>query len=363
MTSVSSLNSYAQYGSAYARAGVGATSLASVLAASTDDPLTSNAATNLTLSDAARAQLANASVVKEFGAVISEARTTLNGLYTAAKVTGPLDASGNLAVDLSSLDRRSLFAIATNSGGKFSADEQSVASSELGNRLNAALAPATATAQLTGDFSGIYKAALNYLDGASCEEKATASWAAQRAAVVKGVQATQQEPTKAPANIANDPVAAYLAQDAGSAPATQDFSSVAKAVRATLDAQAAAATAAGKELVYDAGRKTGQLADFSGVDNRSLSAVALNQDQLFSKQESFAAKQDLDTRNRTSILAALKQSQTSGDPTQLSLGILNTYSAMSDEERQAGNWTPAFRDNAVQNYKTTASLLSMLKSA
>jgi hypothetical protein len=59
--------------------------------------------------------------------------------------------------------------------------------------------------------------------------------------------------------------------------------------------------------------------------------------------------------------AALKQSQTSGDPSQLSLGILNTYSAMSDAERQASNWTPAFRDNAVQNYKTTMSLMSILK--
>jgi hypothetical protein len=364
MTSVStSLNPYAQYGSAYARASGGTGSLASVLAASTDDPLTSNAATNLTLSDAARAQLANASAVKDFGAVISEARTTLNGLYAAAKVSGPLDAGGKLAVDLSSLDRRSLFAIAVNSGGKFSTDEQSAASSQLGNRFNAALAPSTATAQLTGDFSGIYQAALTYLDGASGEEKATATWAAQRAAVVKGVQATQQEPTKAPANIANDPVAAYLAQPSAATPAIPDFSSVARTARAALDTQAAAATTAGKELVFDSGRKTGQLADFSGLDNRSLSAITLNQDQLFSKQESFAAKQVLDARNRTSILSALKQSQSSGDPTQLSLGILNTYSAMSDEERQAGNWTPAFRDNAVHNYKTTASLLSMLKSA
>ena len=66
----------------------------------------------------------------------------LDGLYAAAKVTGPLDASGNTTIDLSSLDRRSLFAIATNNGGKFTSDEQSVASTELNNRFNAALAPA-----------------------------------------------------------------------------------------------------------------------------------------------------------------------------------------------------------------------------
>jgi hypothetical protein len=36
---------------------------------------------------------------------------------------------------------------------------------------------------------------------------------------------------------------------------------------------------------------------------------------------------------------------------------------MSDEERLATNWTPALRDTAVQSYKSTTSLLSMLKGS
>jgi hypothetical protein len=36
---------------------------------------------------------------------------------------------------------------------------------------------------------------------------------------------------------------------------------------------------------------------------------------------------------------------------------------MSAEERQSANWTPAFRDNAVANYKSTSNLLSMLKAS
>ena len=80
-------------------------------------------------------------------------------------------------------------------------------------------------------------------------------------------------------------------------------------------------------------------------------------------QESFAAKQLLASRSRASILAALHQSQTSGDPSQLSLGILNAYSSMSSEERQAVNWTPSFRDNAVASYKSTKQILSMLRGA
>lgn len=364
MTSVNTgPNPYAQMGSAYARAAATQPSLANVLnAAESGNQPDLNAATNLTLSDAARAQLANTSISKDFTTVTSDARTALDGLYAAAKVNGPIDADGKATIDLSSFDRRSLFAIATNNGGKFTPDEQKAASTDLGNRFNDALAPAAATSKLTGDFSSIYKAALDYLDGASGEEKATATWSAQRAAVLKGVQATQQNPTTAPAAISNDPVAAYLAQNPdGGTTATQDISTVATKVRAMLDAQAKAATAAGKELVFDPGRKTGQQADLSSIDNRSLAAISLNQNDLFSKQESFAAKQALDARNRASILDALKQSQSSGDPTKLSLGILNTYSSMSAEERNAVNWTPAFRDNAVANYKSASQILSMLR--
>ncbi|PYF04088.1 hypothetical protein BJ122_10466 [Rhodopseudomonas faecalis] len=361
MTSVSTNYSNPYAGSAYSRAVATQPSLATLLSGQEDSHGSASAATHLTLSQAARAQLATSSA-KDFAAVISETRGALDKLYSDAKVTGPYDSAGKPTVDLTSLDRRALFAIASNSGAKFTPDEQALAANELKTRFNTALSAATQTQQLTGDFSALYKVALDYLDAAGPEEKATVTWASQREAVVKGLQATQQNPSKAPSGISNDPVAAYLAQyPNGSSIPTQDFGSVAKSVRAKLDAQASAAAAAGKELVFDPGRKTGQLADLSQIDNRSLSAIALNQDQLFSAQETFAAKQELNARGRASILAALKQSQTSGDPTQLSLGILNAYSAMSSEERQAANWTTALRDHAVQSYKSTSTLLSMLR--
>uniref|UniRef100_Q07IA2 Uncharacterized protein n=1 Tax=Rhodopseudomonas palustris (strain BisA53) TaxID=316055 RepID=Q07IA2_RHOP5 len=364
MTSgIAGLNSYAQYGSAYARAAVAQTSLAGVLAAS-DDVLGSqgNSATQLTLSAAARAQLANAATATDFSTVISDTRTALDGLYKAAGVTKAIDSKGKATIDLASLDQRALFAIASNAGGKFTADEQNLAGAERLGRFNAALSPAAQTAKLTGDVGTVYTAAATYLDGASSEEKATVTWQTERAAVEKGLAATHADPSRVPSGISNDPVASYLAQyPGGSSTTTRSFSSVANTVRAKLDAQASAAAAAGKELVFDPGRKTGQLADLSQIDNRSLSAIALNQDKLFSAEESRAAKQTLDSRNRAAILEALKQSQSSGDPTKLSLGILNAYAAMSSEERTAANWTPALRDNAVQSYKSTSSLLSMLR--
>lgn len=368
MTSINGYNPYAQYGSAYARAAATQPSLADALNAAdagNSNPFDPNAATNLTLSDAAKAKLASDAATPDFTTVTNDARAALDRLYTAAKVTSPVGADGKTTIDLSSLDRRSLFAIATNNGGKFTPDEQKVASSELTNRFNAALAPAAAATSLTKNYTVVYKAALDYLDGASGEEKATATWAAQRAAVLKGYEAAKQKPDTAPSGISGDPVASFLAQNPDGVPVgtTKTFTTVATDARAALDAQAKLAAENKTELVYDPKRKFGQLVDFSSFDNRSLSAIALNQDQKFSNQEIYAAKKELDTRTRTSILSSLKQSQQSGDPSQLSLGILQSYSAMSDEERQASGWTPSFRDNVLQSYKTTSNILSILQGS
>ncbi|RED32068.1 hypothetical protein BJ123_113162 [Rhodopseudomonas thermotolerans] len=367
MTSITNgLTNYAQqYGAAYARTAGTQTSLASILNAGSDEvlPSASNAATQLTLSAAARAQLAGGSS-KDYSAAISDSRAAIDKLYKAANVSAPYDASGKPTIDLSTLDRRALFAIASNAGGRFTDAEQTLAATNRIAQFNAALSPATQTAKLIGDYSTVYKAAASYLDGASSEEKATATWQAERAAITKGLAATQSDPSKIPTGISNDPVAAYLARyPSGSTTTTQDFGSVAKQARAALDDQAKQATAAGKLLVYDPARKTGQQADLSVLDNRALSAISLNKDDLFSKEEVFAAKRELDSRNRASILTALKQSQTSGNPADFSLGLLNAYAGMSAEERTATNWTPTFRDNAVQSYKATNSLLSMLKGS
>ncbi|WP_454617318.1 hypothetical protein [Bradyrhizobium cenepequi] len=362
MTTIgTALNPYAQYGSAYARAAA-TPSLASTLSNNSagNDPL-GGSATNLTLSEAARAQLAKASLL-DFTTVTNDARSTLDRLYTAAGVKGPL-VDGKTTIDLSTLDRRSLFAISTNNGGKFSPDEQAVAAGELKQRFDAALAPSLATTRLTGDYNVSYKAALDYLDGASPEEKATATWAAQRAAVFKGYQATQTDPTVAPTGIAGDPIAPALAGAVTPTPSkSRDFGDIASDVRGFLDRQKSEAASNGRELVYDPRRKTGQLADLSPLDNRSLSAITLNQGNRFSGEEVYAAKQELNARTRASVLDALKQSQQSGDPRQLSLGILKAYSSMSSEERLATNWTPEFQDAAIKNYKSTSTLLSMLRS-
>lgn len=324
-----------------------------------------SAATNVTVSDAARALLATQNADDDFAMVTANARIALDDLYKAAGVTSPLQ-DDKLTIDLSGLDRISVFAIASNSEKEFTADEQSAAAQELQNRFDAAMKPMKAAAEVVGDYSSLYKAALSYFDGMSAKEKAAPGWADQRAALAAGYQATQQNPGALPQGIANDPIAAFVkrtekAGDTDNDPAA-NFATVATKARQAIDAQAAAATAAGKQLVFDPQRKSGQLVDFSSFDNQSLSAVALNQGNLFAPEESRAAKQELDARTRKSILQVF-QGGSGSDPRSFSLGLIQQYQIMTPEQRQAAGLSSSFLDLAVANYKSTTSLMSMFAQA
>lgn len=154
-----------------------------------------SAATNVTVSDAARALLATQNADDDFATVTANARAALDDLYKVAGVTSPLQ-DGKLTIDLSGLDRISVFAIASNSEGEFTADEQSAAAQELQNRFDAAMKPMKAAAEVVGDYSSLYKAALSYFDGMSAKEKAAPGWADQRAALAAGYQERSKIPAR-----------------------------------------------------------------------------------------------------------------------------------------------------------------------
>lgn len=317
-------------------------------------------ATNVTISDAARALLANQYTDQDFPTVTADARSALNNLYKEENVTVPI-ADGKPTVDLSGLDRRAVYAIASNSEGLFTPDEQSVAAQELQNRFDAAMDPALSAAKLVGDYSTLYKTALAYLDGMSPEEKADPNWAKQRAALSQGYQAALQDPSTLPQNIPGDPVADFIARNA-EAPATDTaatFSDVATDARAALDKQYASAKANNTILNFDPNRRSGQAVDFSDFNNQTLSAISLNEGKQFSAAESYAAKQELSARTRQSILQAFQQGSSSGDPLASSLGLIQQYQGMSAEQRQAVGISPNFLDLAVSNYKSTSQLMSM----
>jgi hypothetical protein len=322
-----------------------------------------SAATLVTLSTAAQAQLTaqqNAST----DTVATNARAALDALYKAAKVTGPI-VDGKTSVDLKSLDRRELYAVATNIGGKFSTDEQAIAQKELQARFDAVLEPQCAVARLTDDWSNVYKAALDYVDGAGAEEKASASYAATLAALQKGEKAALAQPDSVPSS-SGDPVADFLkrAGDDGKTDGNERaFSDVATDVRRALDLQKQAAADNGLDFTFRTGRRAAQTVDWSGFDNRALSAIVLNQGQQFSAEEVSAAKGELDQRTRTKLLAAIQQAGSSSDPRAFSLGLLSSYQSMSAEERQAAHFSTDLRDQAVASYRETTSLISMLQQS
>src|SRR5690606_21893870 len=125
---------YQSHGAGYAAAG------GSKAAAATTTPGSDAAATAITLSEAAMAALAE----RDFTTVLADARTKLAGLLADADRLTPLQ-DGQLALDLSSLDQRELYAMASDAG--FSADEQEAAGLEMQRRLEAALAGPAAVAR------------------------------------------------------------------------------------------------------------------------------------------------------------------------------------------------------------------------
>jgi hypothetical protein len=316
-------------------------------------------ATNITLSDAAKS--AAASTPADFSTVIDAARAKITQLLLAASAPSPYK-DGKPTIDLSGLDRREVFAAASNAGGNFTADEQKLATDEFQRRFDSAMAGPTGVARVTGNFNGLYQAAADYYDAMSDEEKASEGWNEQRTAIETGLEETAADPTQSRKDIPNDPVANYLQRlTDGTAGVPRDFSDVAKDVRAAFDAQYAKAKAAGTTLVFDTRRgQKGQKVDLSMLDNRALSAVTLNQDDQFSPAEIRAAKNELDSRNGASILASFKLDDQGTDLTAFSQSIISQYSAMSAEERTAAGWTPALYDSAVANYQTSSKLASML---
>lgn len=343
MTSISATSTYSTYYPALT------SSAASSNATSTSSSTGSanSSATKVTLSDAALAAMNQ----PDFSTVVTQTRAALDALLVNS--TKPADA------DLSKLDRRQLFAITSNAQGIFTADEQAAARTEQQSRLDAALAGPLAVARVTDDIEGLYAAALTFLDGASTEEKATPAWTTQRAALLDAQKQLAANPDKTP-NVDGDIVADYVQRmtSGDDTTALRDFSAVAADARAALDAQYAAAKAAGKSLGFGTlADKNSVPVDFSQFDSRSLSAVALNQDGKFSTLEVFAAKQAIAQRSSKTILAGLNSA--ASDPATFAKNLISAYASMSPEERRAAGWSDQLYSAAVASYNTASNIANI----
>ncbi len=323
-----------------------------------------DSATILTLSDAALAALAaqTASPEADFAEVVRQARELLNELLDDAGRNSPLE-DGKLALDMSRLSQRQLNAIATTEDGLFTSDERDAASLELERRFALALSGPAAVAAVTNDYRVLYRAAANYLDEQSAEQKAAPAWQAARNAVREALDVLETNPKAPPQGIANDPVAEYLAAAENGDGVETAPGSLARNMRASLDKLYAEAQSRGQNPTFDKGNRSGHYIDLSSFDSRALSAMALNQDSLFSAAEVRAANAEIRSRSSAALAAAFQDASRSGDPTAFALNVVSVYASMSPDERQASGLSDTLLNAAVANFETSAKLLSMLSSA
>ena len=301
-------------------------------------------ATNVTLSDAAKAAMA----AKDFTTVIADARATMDKLLSDAQKTTPLK-DGKLDVDMSKIDRRELYAISTNGELKFTPDEQKAAQIELQRRFDQALAGPTSVGRVTGKIDGLYTAALAFLDLAGAEEKASVAYADARKAIEAMIAKLKTDPATLPGAVPNDPVNDYMKRLAeGETEGPRNIADVGTDARATLDAQ------------YKAG---GITPDYKDFDSRSLSSVALNTGNEFNEDEVRAAKNEMRSRTGAAVLAALKNSDAAANPAGFSENIISLYGAMSAEEWAAAGWSDNLYAAAVSSYQTASKLASMLSQS
>lgn len=347
-----STNTYYKAAASAQAAGVGIAS-----ANTTPAPTTQPAATSVTLSDEARAALET----KDFATVIAEARAKLTALLTDAGRTSPLE-GGKLALNMASLDARELFAMASDDA--FTADEQEAAGLEMARRFEAAMAGPAAVAKVTGNYTGLYKAAAEYLDSLSPEEKAGEDWIGGRAAVTEGLKQLQADPKTLPKTSEEDPVALYLALvQAGNGSGPQDIADVATGARRAIDKLYADAVQNGKAPSFNKNTTVGTYIDLSKFDSRSLSSIVLDAKGQFSPEEVSAATAAMRQKSGAALLAGFNHAAKSSDPTAFSQNIISIFSSMSVEERQAAGWSDKFYEAAVQSYQSTNKLMQMFGDA
>jgi len=127
---------------------------------------------------------------KTFVDVAIDARKSMDEKYALMKASGkPYDKSiADRNALLGDLDRRSLNAVATNQGGRFTAEEQTAAQDVMHQQTQLAtgyyVGPEDQEKNWRDPFAndpvGRVKAALNFMDNMSSEEKSAPQWLSQR---------------------------------------------------------------------------------------------------------------------------------------------------------------------------------------
>ncbi|MBY6264172.1 hypothetical protein EI613_19935 [Azospirillum sp. 412522] len=166
------------------------------------------AATVVSLSMTATAATTTASAAKDpstgkkdFATVAKDARASLDAAFEKMGRTADnrtTDAEWKTAV--AGLDRRSLYAIASNQGGQFNELEQGLAKTTMSKQVDTAMGldnPVAAANQT----SAMSKAEIQFLDGVSDEEKTSFDWAKRRASAQFGYEVFSTREGQEPENL------------------------------------------------------------------------------------------------------------------------------------------------------------------
>jgi len=158
---------------------------------------------------------------KGFSEVASDARATLDaGYQTLGRSSDEVYVHGTNAdwtTAFGGMDRRSLYAVASNQGGSFTAREQDMAKSLMSKQQGDAMGLNTAAGRLGLNPTATTKAAITFLDSVSAEEKAGSfDWAIQRGVAQSNYEALARRDGQTPENFdSSDPVVRLIkgAQD------------------------------------------------------------------------------------------------------------------------------------------------------
>lgn len=171
----------------------------------------------ITLSTMAQLSLSNQAVGnKDFATTTRDTRAAIDAKYAEMAAQGtPMDymhaTQDSWDTVYGGLDRRSPFAIASNSSGSFSKDEQDTAQSIMSQQQGEAMMAADPTGR---NPSARYRAGIAFLKRASDDEKASSNWAAQRAAVQFGYEQFMWDNGQAPDNADSDSPLVRMIKDA-----------------------------------------------------------------------------------------------------------------------------------------------------
>lgn len=139
-----------------------------------------------------------ASVGRSFAEVTTDSRSALDANLARMKEAGHTLGMGenqgtqaDIDAAFQGLDRRSLHAIASNSGGLFSDDEQAFAQTVMSQQQASAMGLGE-TGSFMSDPAAGFRNGVRFLDAASPEERASDNWRVNRAATQVGYESSMQ---------------------------------------------------------------------------------------------------------------------------------------------------------------------------